>query len=601
MDSGRNPTAQQASPAEWQTPAERSGYRRTPTYAETIEFLERLQRRNPSLVRIEDVGSTGEGRDLKVVIVSKDALFTPEEARRVGRVVLLVQNAIHAGEMDGKDACLALLRDILTEPSLQSVLDRVVWLFIPVYNIDGHERLSPFHRINQNGPEVMGWRANASNLNLNRDYMKADAPETRAFLRLFHRWLPDFFVDNHVTDGADFQYDVTFVVDTTPDVYPPVADWVARSVVPALVDRLEAAGHPTFPTTVFLKDETDPSQGLALHDNPPRFSTGRVLLEGRPGLLVELHMLKDYPTRVHADYVLMRALLGILQQEASTLARLSEEADQSACALGREPAFRGGFPLVIESDGSTEPVRFRGFDYERTPSGISGRIALRYTSTPRTETLPMEVGARVSVSVPLPAGYIIPPGWAPAIDVLEAQGIAIRRLTAPWTGEVGIYHLSEMEWPPAPFEGRHPILRGGNVERAKGRFGKCLLTVEATSFPRGSAVALLDQRLSKVVVHWLEPEAPDSAVRWGFFDSIFEQKEGGEGYVVEQLAPKMIEKDPSLRAEFERRLQTDPVFRDDPEARLGFFYERSDWGRANRVGRYPVGRLASSEGLPLTR
>lgn len=283
---------------DWRTPAEIDDYRTTPDYPTTVTYLERLSSAYPQTVRIENFGRTGEGRELKIVIASKDALFDPQAIHAAGRPILLVQNSIHAGEMDGKDACLALLRDIVQDRDRAGLLDNVVLVFIPVYNVDGHERRSAYNRINQNGPAEFGWRANATNLNLNRDYMKADAPETRAFLRMFRRWMPDFFVDNHVTDGADFQYDVTFGIDTTPDVFPPTADWVRRSVTPELTRRVDAAGHISFPEPVFLKDDTDPSRGLALHDNPPRFSTGYMILEGRPGMLVELHMLKDYRTRV---------------------------------------------------------------------------------------------------------------------------------------------------------------------------------------------------------------------------------------------------------------------------------------------------------------
>src|SRR5579863_9105113 len=211
---------------EWRTPTEASDYRTTPDYAETMAYLERVAAAAPGQIRIENFGKTGEGRDLKIVIASKDGVFDPAAIHASGRVILLVQNAIHAGEMDGKDACLALLRDIVITKSKASLLDHVVFIFIPVYNLDGHERRSAYNRINQNGPEVSGWRGNGSNINLNRDYMKADAPETRAFLKMFHRWMPDFFVDDHVTDGADFQYDVTFSADATPDVAPSTARWL---------------------------------------------------------------------------------------------------------------------------------------------------------------------------------------------------------------------------------------------------------------------------------------------------------------------------------------------------------------------------------------
>jgi hypothetical protein len=583
----------------WRTPAEIDDYRTTPDYATTVAFLERIASAFPDTVRIENFGKTGEGRDLKIVVVSKDALFDPEAIHRSGRAILLVQNSIHAGEMDGKDACLALLRDILHNREHAKLLENVVWVFIPVYNIDGHERRSAYNRINQNGPELAGWRANATNLNLNRDYMKADAPETRAFLRMFHRWMPDFFVDNHVTDGADFQYDVTFDIDATPDVFPPTAKWIRESVTPELTRRVNAAGHLAFPSTIFLNDDTDPSQGLAFHDNPPRFSTGFMILENRPGLLVELHMLKGYKTRVAGDYEVMRSLIEILNGSSSALIAMNREADRAAAALGSKGVHGEAFPLCLEKSGETTQVAFQGYEFARFTSEISGASAIRYGSKPWNVELRMDSGAKVAISVTPPAGYIIPPQWNHVVDVLAAHGVMLRYLTKEWTGKVGRYRCSGMRWPKRPFEGRFPILRGGNVERAIGEFGTCELSSQTATYPTGSVVIALNQRLSKFALHWLEPEAPDSALRWGFFAPIFEQKETGEAYVLEKLASEEIVKSPDLKAEFDRRVRIDPQFAADPTARLEFFYDRSPWWRAQRVGDYPVGRLASLDGLPV--
>ena len=583
---------------DWRTPTEVDGYRTTPDYAATVEYLERLASAFPGLVRIEDFGRTGEGRDLKIVIVSKGGLFEPDRAHAAGRVVLLVQNSIHAGEMDGKDACLALLRDLLTDRERAPLLDHVVLVFIPVYNIDGHERRSAHSRINQNGPELSGWRANGTNLNLNRDYMKADAPETRAFLRMFHHWMPDFFVDDHVTDGADFQYDVTFDIDATPDVFPRTAAWLRESVTPELARRVNASGHLAFPSTIFLNDDSDPSQGLAFHDNPPRFSTGLMILESRPGLLVELHMLKDYRTRVTGNYAILRSLMEILNESASELIALNRAADQDATTIGTAAARETNFPLYLKKSGATSQVEFLGYEFTRYPSDVSGTTAVRYSSRPWNVTLPVDSGTAVACAVTAPAGYIIPPQWTPVIDVLVAHGVTLRRLTRDWTGTVERYRCIGMKWPSRPFEGRFPILRGGNVERAIGEFGSCERATESVTYGRGSAVVPLGQRLAKVALHWLEPEAPDSALRWGFFAPIFEQKETGEAYVLEKLASEELARSPALRAEFERRLRSDPQFAANPTARLEFFYDRSPWWAAQRVGVYPVGRLLTLEGVP---
>jgi Zinc carboxypeptidase len=599
MEPSKGGHARREESRDWRTPAEVDNYRTTPDYPTTVAYLERLASAYPETMCIQNFGKTGEGRDLKFVVVSKGGVFDPERIHASGRAILLVQNSIHAGEMDGKDACLALLRDIVQGSDRAKLLENVVWAFIPVYNIDGHERRSAFGRINQNGPELFGWRANGTNLNLNRDYMKADAPETRALLGLLRRWRPDFFVDNHVTDGADFQYDVTFALDSTPDVFPATGQWIRDTVRPELVRRVNAAGHLAFPGPIFLNDDTDPAQGLAFHDNPPRFSTGYMILENRPALLVELHMLKDYRTRVTGNYAIMRALLEVMNRDVASLLAMNRAADRAAETLGSAPEGHAPFPLCFEKSGETALVEFLGYEFTRDPSPISGAPAIRYGTKPWNMRLPLDVGVKVAISVPLPAGYIIPPQWTRVIDVLEIHGLTLQRTAEEWTGQVGRYRCSGMHWPGRPFEGRHPILRGGNVERAIGEFGTCEASSETLTYPAGSVVVSLRQRLSKVAVHWLEPEAPDSALRWGFFDPIFEQKESGEAYVLEKLAAQETARDPGLRAEFEQRVRADPAFAADPRARLDFFYDRSPWWRANRVGEYPVGRLPTLEGLPL--
>src|ERR1700761_4404643 len=254
------------------TPAEQSNYRTTPDYATTMAYLRRIAIAKPQQVRIEPFGKTGEGRELDIVIASKDGVFDPEKLHAAKRPIVLVQNAIHAGEMDGKDSCLALLREMVITGKESALLDNAVFVFIPMYNADGHERRSPYNRINQNGPEEMGWRGNGTNLNLNRDYLKADTPEARAFMKMFHEWLPDFFVDDHVTDGADYQYDVTFTLDDGPNVYGPTARWIDDTVTPFLTKSVDDSGHLASPTYITLNDDTDPAKGLAFNDNPPRFS-----------------------------------------------------------------------------------------------------------------------------------------------------------------------------------------------------------------------------------------------------------------------------------------------------------------------------------------
>ena len=584
----------------WATPAEVSCYTTTPSYSMTMEYLHKVEEAAPKQVRIEPFGKTGEGRELDIVIASKDGVFDPAAIHAAKRPIVLVQNAIHAGEMDGKDACLALLRDMVITKTKSSLLERAVFIFIPIYNADGHARTSAYNRINQNGPDEMGWRANGTNLNLNRDYLKADAPETREFMAMFHHWLPDFFVDDHVTDGADYQYDVTFTIDDGPNVPAATAKWVDEVATPTLEKYVNGEDHLAAPTYITLVNDGDPKQGLSFNDDPPRFSTGYMILEGRPGMLVEMHMLKDYRTRVTGNYQVLAGLLELLNRDADKLIALNATADAEAEAMGAHPSDNVKYPLALGWGGQTTPFLFRGYKYQTSLSDISGTTWIQYTHEPWDVSLPLQTGFKVTAETTLPAAYIIPVQWKRIIDVLEEHQVKIERTTADWTGDVETYHCSGMTWQEPPFEGHHPTFNGEAMHNP-GKYGDCEMIRQKMSFPVGSAVVQLNQRLSKVAVAWLEPAGPDSALQWGFFDSIFEQKEYGENYVVEKLAREMNAKDPKLKVEFENKVASDPVFAGSPAARLAFFYDRSPWAAANRIGQYPVGRLENLDGVPLAK
>ena len=583
---------------DWRTPAERSEYRTTPRYDETMAYLRRLAAASPRQLKLETFGVTGEGRDLYIAVASRDGAFEPVALHKARRPIVLIQNSIHAGEMDGKDSCLALLRDMVVTREKASLLARAVVVVIPIYNADGHERFGPHNRINQNGPQEAGWRTQSQNLNLNRDYMKADAPETRAFLKLWNRWLPDFFVDDHVTDGADFVYDTTYNLDTGPDVFPALAAWQRDVLAPLLERSVADAGHPIAPF-IALKDDTDPSRGMVTWPSSPRYSTGYVILQNRPGLLVEMHMLKDYRSRVTGNYEVLRALLEVVNRDADALLAMNRDADEATVAAGRrhDPAAR--FPLRLEPDGATETFRFHGHSYRRTPSEISGALRIEYGNEPVLMDVQRPTSFKVAYAVAPPAAYIVPAQWTSVIEVLASHGLRLLRTSRAWSAEVETYRCDGVKWLDHPFEGRQVLFRpqegppGTEASR-----GACEPARETLSFPRGSAVIPLDQRAAKVAIHFLEPEGPDSAVAWGFFNAVFEQKEYGEAYVLEKLARDMLEKDTHLKEEFERKIAEERDFAASPAARLEFFYRRSPWWDS-RMGLYPVGRLASLEGVPL--
>ena len=594
--------AQKAKPAaasaDWRTPAEISDYRTTPRYDETMAYVRRVAAAAPRQVKVTTFGKTGEGRDLVVVIVSRDGVFDPAALHRANRPIVLIQNAIHAGEMDGKDSCLALLREMVVTKTQVKLLDRAVVIILPIYNADGHERVSPYNRINQNGPQEMGWRTQARNLNLNRDYMKADAPETRALLQLFQAWLPDFFVDDHVTDGADYQYDTTYAIDYGPDVDPELAKWIREELKPYIEKSVSATGHVI--GEYVGVGEANPSRGLRVGQDTPRFSTGYMVLQNRPGFLVEMHMLKDYKTRVTGNYELLRALLEVINRDADTLLLANRQADTHTSLAGMRYDPSAQFPLRLQATEASVPFHFLGYKRVAELSEVSGALWTRFIQEPDNIDIPFHSELKPTLTVAPPRAYIVPAQWTRVIDVLSAHGLKMLRTTAPRSAEVETYRCTA-RWSASPYEGRHVLAGGSEFAPGSGTAPLvCQSVRETMTFPAGSAVVPMDQRAAKVAIHWLEPQSPDSAVAWGFFNAIFEQKEYGESYVLEKLARDMMAKDPKLKQEFEQKVANDKEFAANPRARLNFFYQRSPWWDPH-MGLYPVGRLATLEGVPLPK
>jgi hypothetical protein len=297
---------------------------------------------------------------------------------------------------------------------------------------------------------------------------------------------------------------------------------------------------------------------------------------------------------VTGNYELLRALLEIINRDADRLLKANREADAAAIALAASPD--SSLHLRLKASDKATEFNFRGYKTIRTKSEISGAERVEYTQEPLDYRIPLRDDIQPSISVKAPAAYIVPRPWQAVIGVLSAHGVRMRRLASTWTGEVETYRCTAT-WQERPYEGRHPL--AGNAEFGTTGAGlSCRPVKEKITFPAGSAVVMMDQRTARVAAHWLEPLGPDSAVNWGHFDAIFEQKEYGEGYVLEKYARQMLERDPKLRKEFEDRLAADPKFSASPSARLNFFYQRSPYWDP-KLGLYPVGRVGSLAGIPL--
>lgn len=561
-------------PPEWQTHAEKTDYRETPSYDDTIAYAKRLAAASP-LIRFTSFGQSGEGRNLPLLISAEGETFTPEAAKEAGKAVVLIQACIHSGEPDGKDAGFALLRDIAITKTQPRLLEHVVVLFIPIYNADGHERSSPHNRINQNGPADMGWRATTTGQNLNRDYMKADTPETRGWLSLWNAWNPDLFIDCHVTDGADYRYNITYHFEHHDGIAPSVLQWEREVIDSRVRPATEAAGNVVSWYLEFA-DNRDFAQGIRDFNGSPRFSTGYVPLRNRPAILIETHMLKDYRSRVVGTYDLLRFTLTEVNRDPQKLLGAVRTADEETLLQAADQTRK--FPIGFELTDKTVPYDLKAVKSEIEQSEVSGDARVIFGTEAIDVTVPMYNTFRVKTAVTQPLYYIVPPQWKEVIEVLKMHGLRLLSLSEQTAIDVESYRLNEVKWPPGPFEGR--FMPQFKAERFN----------ERRTFPAASVVVPLHQKLAKLAMNLLEPEAPDSLLTWGFFNAIFEQKEYGEAYVLEGLAREMMSADPKLRQEFAHKLVTDPDFAASSDARLQFFYRRSAYWDPY-MNLYPVGRL----------
>ncbi len=556
------------------TVSERSGFIKTGRYDEVIALCDAFAKRYPDAVRCTDFGTTPEGRPMKLLVVSKAGAFTPQDAKAKGLPVMLVQGGIHAGEIDGKDAGFLALRQALDGKAAPGALDRQVLLFVPVFNVDGHERFARWNRPNQRGPEEMGWRTTAQNYNLNRDYVKADTPEMQAMLRLVNAWDPLVYVDLHVTDGAQFEHDVSIQVEPVHS-----GDDALRQAGTALrdgvIDALATQGSLPLPFYPSFVVNDDPSSGFEDGVATPRFSHGYFQLRNRIGMLVETHSWREYPHRVQVTRNTIVALLDQVARNGAAWEQQAQAADGRAEKLA-------GTPVVLDykTTDKAHTIEFRGYAYTRTPSEVSGALMTRYDErTPQVWKIPMrdEIVPDHVVDAPR-GGYLVPAAYASQVAAkLGQHGVSYRRLSdaQPKAG-VQTFRGDTASFATQSVEGHQRLSVTGSWKP------------DTQDLLPGSLFVPIAQPKARLAMALLEPQAPDALLAWGAFNTSFERKEYMEDYVAEAVARDML-KDPAVKAAFEQRLKDDPAFAKNPQARLEFFARRhSSWDARYQL--YPVYR-----------
>ncbi|HOT97068.1 MAG TPA: M14 family metallopeptidase [bacterium] len=568
----------------WLTFFEKSGGLETPRYAETMAYFERLDQAS-AFARLESFGRSPEGRSLPLFIISADKAFTPEKAHRTGKPVILIQSAIHSGECEGKDAAMLLARDLLIDKKHPELFEKLIFLIIPIFNVDGHERFSPYNRINQNGPREMGWRVTSTRLNLNRDFMKADAPEMRQWLQMYHRWLPHLFYDCHTTDGMDYQYLLTFNIDEHDQFGGAVSRWAREIFLPGVRNACRTRGLLIGPYADLL-EEDHPEKGFAIGVWRPMLSNAYATVCNRAGFLIETHSLKPYAVRVQTtlDFILI-GLREIVKKPEALLKAVAEE-DQRVSAWGRGPADTLKIPLQFNTRfDAGEKALFLGFRSEMKAGVVSGDTYPAYSTEKEEIPTVYYNEAEPAVQVAPPLGYLIPQGWQAIVEVLRAHGIKMQRLIQPCTGDFEGYRFREVRFRPRSYEGRS--LPSYQV----------VPVTEKRVFPAGTIFVPMGNPRGKLIIQLLEPEAPDALVAWGLMNTIFEDREYFESYVMEPLAEKMMAGDKALAERFASKVQSDSAFAANPRARLAFFYQNSPWYDQDK-DLYPIWRMTRD--IPLT-
>jgi len=552
----------------WITPAEEMHLRDSPDYDLTHDWLVQLVDAAPQL-KLVSLGKSYEQRDIWMVIASKEGVCTPEALEANGRPTLLAQAGIHSGEIDGKDAGLMLLRDMTVDARCPELLDGANFLFIPILSVDAHERRSTTNRINQRGPRTQGWRSNARNLNLNRDYTKLDTPETRAVVKALNRWPVDLYLDIHVTDGADYQYDITYGFNGSFAWSPSIGGWLESTFRPALDHELKAMGHVPG-DLIFAANGKDMRGGVYSFTAGPRFSTGYGDARHLPTVLVENHSLKDYRRRVLGTRVFLEGTLRLLAKEGESL-RDSTARDR----IRRRKEIPSEFEVP---ETKPELVDFLGVKSRRVFSEISGDSVVQWLGEPETIRIPRIVANQPAGMLTRPKAYWIPAAWPEVIERLKLHGIKVEKVGEPegQSAQLEFYRLQDPKLAKEPYEGHARV--SAEIEPVQ----------RSVNFAMGSARVPTDQPLGDLAMLLLEPQSPDSFFQWGFFLSSLQRTEYFESYVMEPMARAMLAENDSLRVQFEQKLKNDEDFAKDPNARLEWFYEKTPYfDKRYRI--YPVG------------
>jgi hypothetical protein len=541
----------------------------TATYNETITYYENLSD-NYNEISIRAIGETDSGKPLHIVILNMTGSGDDFETIRQNNRILLINNGIHPGESDGIDATMMLYRDIVQgkiEAPKQTVL-----VTIPIYNVGGSLNRNTATRTNQNGPKTYGFRGNARNYDLNRDFIKSDTKNAKTFAKIFHLVQPDVFIDNHVSNGADYQYTLTHLFTQHNKLGGKLGHYLHTEMMPALEQKLEEKSWNITPyVNVFNRT---PESGFSQFMDAPRYSTGYTTLFNTLGMMVETHMLKPYKQRVEGTYELMKSMLEITEAQGDKISQLRKEQFKT-WSVGKS------YPLNWAIDTTkSSTLKFKGYESEMIPSELTGAKRLKFdTNKPYTKEVVYQNYFIATDSITIPKGYIIPQGWHTIIELLKFNNVEFTPIENDTTLTVESYKIDDYETRKSVYEG-HYVHYNTKVKTTK----------ENLNFRQGDYLVKTNQIAMRYLLETLEPTAPDSFFNWNFFDTILQQKEGFSPYVWEDQAKVLLKANPKLQIEYNIKISYDEDFANNWYAQLDWLHKQSaSYEKAHL--QYPVYRI----------
>lgn len=551
------------------TKYEQSNFQETPTYQEAIAWWKMMDQRFPQ-IKMLTMGPTDAGFPLHLIIVSADKDVDIASLKKKDKRFILINNGIHPGEPDGIDATMLLVRDIVTNK--KTLPSNIVLAIIPVYNIGGCLNRSPFYRVDQNGPKEFGFRGNSQNLDLNRDFIKADSKEARSFADIFHLLDPDVFVDNHVSNGADYQHIMTLLTSQHSKLGGPMGEYLNKQFEPGLYGLMKEKGYDLVPYVSF--GGGTPDMGLTAYFDGPRYSSGYATLWHTFAFVPETHMLKTYEQRVRSTYALMESFIAFTAKNSSTIKQLREQTKQS---VKQQTEFPVSWVL---NRNKTTTVTFKGYEATRKPSDISGLPRLYYDrSKPYEKELKYYNYFDAKTTIQKPAAYIIPQGWWKVIDLLKLNKVHMTPFAKDTVIEVEAYRIEDYKAAPRPYEMHHM-----NTEV------KVSASLQKIAFRKGDYYIPMNQVANRFLVEVLEPQGDDSYFAWNYFDGILGQKEGFSGYAFEDIAAQYLKEHPDLKTKLNEKKATDTTLAKSAGAQLDFIYRNSPFYEPAHM-RYPVFRV----------